>query len=323
MIHLVRTELARYRSRRVITLLLLLAALLAAVVAFQSAWETRPPSKAEIATAQAQAEVDAGRSDIQTDIDRCLADPGSYLGTGATAQECRNALSAAPTSYLTRSPLDLRGTLKGNGIGLALLIIVLLIIAASTFAGADWGSGSIRNQTLFEPRRSRLWAAKAIAVTLASGVAALVTLGGFWLTLYLVAASRGVDHSSAVVADVSWHLLRAVILAMAAGLGAFSLTMMFRRSVATLALLFVYSIGGEILISVLPFNDTGRWSLGNNVLGWLQTRLEYFDPHSPCSRLGTCAGPDHLGHGVTGLYLLVLVVLAGVSSWASFRRRDL
>jgi hypothetical protein len=138
-----------------------------------------------------------------------------------------------------------------------------------------------------------------------------------------VAASRGLDHSSAVIGDVSWHLLRAVILAMAAGLGAFSLTMLFRNSAATLALLFVYSIGGEILISLLPFNDTGRWSLGNNVLGWLQTRLEYFDPNSPCSRLGTCARPDHLSHGATGLYLLVLVLLASVASWASFRRRDI
>jgi ABC-2 type transport system permease protein len=322
-IGLVRTELTRYWSRRVIALLVVLAALLAAIVAFQSAWDTRPPSANDVATARAQAEVAAGRADIQADIDRCLANPGSYLGTGATPQECRNSLAADATSYLPRVPLDLRGTLKGNGIGLALLVIVLLLIAGSTFAGGDWTSGSMRNQTLFEPRRSRLWTAKAIAVTVASGLVALFTLGGFWLTLYFVAADRGVDHSSAVVGDIGWHLLRAVILAMAAGLGAFSLTMMFRNSVTTVALLFVYSIGGEILIGLLPFNDTGRWSLGNNVLGWLQTRLEYFDPNSPCSRLGTCAGPDHLGHDVTGLYLLVLVVLAVGFSLASFRRRDI
>ena len=57
--------------------------------------------------------------------------------------------------YLPREELDLRGTLKGNGMGVAILVIGLLIIAGSTFAGADWSSGSIRNQVLFEPRRSR------------------------------------------------------------------------------------------------------------------------------------------------------------------------
>lgn len=323
MIGLVRTELARYLSRRVITMLLVLAALFAAVIAFQSAWDTRPPSTSEIATAKAQAEVAAGRSDVQTDISRCQADPGSYLGTGATAQECHEALTGASTSYLPRHPLDLRGTLKGNGVGLALLVIGLLIIAASAFAGGDWASGSIRNQTLFEPRRSRLWAAKAIAVSAASGIAALVTLGGFWLALYLVADHRGVDHSSAVAGSIGWHLLRAVLLAMAAGLGAFSLTMLFRNSVATLALLLVYSVGGVILVNLLPFDDTSRWSLGDNVFGWLQTRLEYFDPNSPCAHLGTCAGPQHLSHGDAGLYLLVLLVLVAGSSLAAFRRRDI
>jgi len=42
MTRLLRVELARYRSRRIIALLLLLAAVLAALVAFKSAWDTRP-----------------------------------------------------------------------------------------------------------------------------------------------------------------------------------------------------------------------------------------------------------------------------------------
>ena len=55
--------------------------------------------------------------------------------------------------------------------------------------------------------------------------------------------------------------------------GAFALTMIFRHTVATLALLFVYSIGGEIIVNLLPFDGAGRWSLGNNALGWLATAL--------------------------------------------------
>jgi hypothetical protein len=184
---LVRVELARYRTRRIIALLLLLAAAVAAVVALKSAWDTRPITAQEAATARANADMEAERTDVKADLETCLADPESYLGTGATQQTCRDNLLAAPKSYLPREPLDLRGTLKGNGLGVVLVVAGLLVIAASTFAGSDWSSGAMSTQLLFEPRRGRVWLAKGVAVALASGFAALVTIGGFWLAMYLVA----------------------------------------------------------------------------------------------------------------------------------------
>jgi hypothetical protein len=320
--HLLRVELARYRSRRVIALLLLLAAVLAAVVALKSAWDTRAITDQEAATARANAAIAAQRSDIAADLQRCLDDPAQYLGAGTTAQDCRDTLTASPRSYLPREPLDLRGTLKGNGLGVALAVAGLLVIAATTFAGSDWASGSVVTQLLFEPRRPRVWAAKAGAVTLASGVVAVVTIGGFWLAMYLVAVDRGVPHGSGVMSDIGWHVLRAVIFAMGAALGAFALTMLFRHSVATLALLFAYSVGGEILAFLVPVDNVGRWTLGNNVFGWLETRMEYFDPTSRCAREGSCAGLQHIGHLQGGLYLLALLVVAvALSVWA-FGRRD-
>jgi hypothetical protein len=322
MTDLVGVELARYRSRRVIALLILLAALLAALVAAKSAWDTRPITRQEAATARVNADLAAQRSDIRADLDKCLANPERYLGTGSTAQTCRDNLTASAKSYLPRKPLDLRGTLKGNGVGVSLAIAGLLVIAASAFAGSDWASGSIVNQLLFVPRRSRLWSAKAIAVCLASGLAALVTIGGFWLAMYLVAVERDLPHGSDVMSDVGWHVLRAVLFAMGASLGAYSLTMLFRHSVATLALLFAYSVGGEILAVLVPIDDVGRWTLGNNVFGWLETRMQFFDPSAHCARLGDCEGLQHIGHLQGGLYLLVLMLIAAVVSLVVFTRRD-
>jgi hypothetical protein len=177
-------------------------------------------------------------------------------------------------------------------------------------------------QLLFEPRRTRVWAAKAAAVTLASAVVAAITIGGFWLAMYLVAVDRGVPHGSAVTSDVGWHVLRAVLFATGAALGAFALTMLFRHSVATLALLFAYSVGGEILAFLVPVDNVGRWTLGNNVFGWLETRMEYFDPTARCARNGACAGLQHISHLQGGLYLLVLLVVAVALSLWAFRRRD-
>jgi hypothetical protein len=287
-------------------------------VAFKTAWDTRPPSRLEIATAKAAAANDASRTDIQAQIDSCLKSPTEYFGYGGTSQECRDLQAGVNANYLPRHELDLEGTLKGNGLGLAVLVIGLIIIAASTFAGADWASGSIGNQLLFESRRDRVWSAKAVSVTLASGLTALVVLGGFWLTMYLIADNRGVPHGSAVVDDISWHLVRAVAMAMGAGLGAFALTMLLRHSVATLALLFAYAIGGELVVTLVPIDDIERWSLGNNVFGWLETRLEIFG----CSSLGSRCDQTHISHLDSGVYLLVLLLLAVGGSWLAFRRQD-
>lgn len=323
MIGLIRVELTRYRSRRVILLLIAIAAVLAGLVAFQSAWETRPATAAEIATARANADIESKKAGVEADIAQCVRDFAADADDEFAEQQCRDMFAADDTVYLPRSALDLTGTLAGNGIGIALLVIGLLIIAASTFTGSDWASGAIRNQVLFEPRRSRVWAAKAVAVSLASGVVAFVVLGGFWLTLYLVAVDRGVPHGSAVVGDVGWHLLRAVALAMGAGAGAFALTMLFRHSVATLALLFTYSVGGEILVYLIPVDGAARWSLGTNVFGWLEKYLSYVDPTGGCLRIGDCTGPEHVSHLQSGLYLLALLTIALAGSWFAFRRRDI
>ena len=320
---LLRVELTRFRCRRVIVLLVLLAAVLAALVAFQSAWETRPPSSAEVATARANAEIEAARAGVDADLAECLKDAAAGSAKSPDEQGCRDMFAANLADYLPRVSLDLTGTLKGNGSGIAVLVIGLLIVAGSMFAGGDWASGSIRNQLIFEPRRSRVWAAKTIAVAIASGLVTAIVLGGFWLALYLVAADRGVPHGSAVVGDIGWHLFRAVLLGIGAGAGAFALTTLFRSSVATLALLFTYSIGGEILIYLLPFDGVARWSLGNNVFGWLEKRLEYVDPTARCVSLGDCTGPAHISHPQAGAYLAVLLVVALACSWATFRRRDI
>src|SRR5689334_4165603 len=112
MVRLIRVELSRYGSRRAIALLVLLAALLAAGVAFKTAWDSRPPSKLEIATAKAAAQNDASRTDIQAQIDSCLKSPTEYFGLGATAQECRDIQNGVNANYLPRHELDLEGTLK-------------------------------------------------------------------------------------------------------------------------------------------------------------------------------------------------------------------
>jgi hypothetical protein len=325
---LVRVELTRFGSRRAIVLLALAAVVVTIALAILTAYQTRPLTAADRADARAQADLASTNSVLQDDLKDCVKDPEAYLGTNATAAQCREALVSDTASFYPRKALDLGGELDARrltdatGFSLALIVTGLMIIAGCTFAGADWASRSMTNQLLFEPRRARLWLAKAAAVALGAGLVALVTLGGFWIALWSVADARHIDVSSAVTSHVGWHLLRAVVLAMAAAVGGFALTMAFRNTVATLALLFVYGVGGEIAVGLLPVAGVGRFSLANNVFGWLATDTHYFDPSISCDPAASCSPIRAMTHLESGAFLGVLVLVAIGVSIAWFRRRD-
>ncbi len=315
-------ELARFRLRRGIALLVLLATVVAAALVGVIAWDTRPLSASDRSDAAAQASLEGQRPKLRAEVRACEAEPQSYLGPTATAADCQDALVPSAESYYPRHSLDLGRVLGVEGMHLALVVVGLMVVAGCTFAGADWTSGAMTNQLLFQPRRSRLWAAKAGAVTVASGVVAVVVLGAFWLALWAVAAARGLDVSSADAARVGWHLLRATLLTMAAALGGYALTMVFRHSVTTVALLFVYAVGGEVLTSLVPVAGAGRWSLGNNVFGWLATRHRYFDATLSCAPGERCDPLQVMTHLEAGAFLGGLLVLAVLVSLWVFQRRD-
>lgn len=316
----VLTELNRYRSRRLVAYLMLATVLVGALVALKSAWDTRPPSRAELSTAEARATMEGSRADIQADLRTCLRNPVDYLGKGNTAADCRDSLLPAAKSFLPRPELDLAGTLKGNGPGAAALVIALLVVAGASFAGSDWRHGSMITQLLAEPRRVRLWGSKAIAVALASAGVALVALAVFWTVLFVVSGTRGLAPGGVVTGDVVQQVLRAALLAAAAGAGAYALTIAFRSTVGVLSLCFAFAMIGELLVA-LPFGGGARWSLGNNVYGWLEKHLEYQNP-SDCSRAGECSPLVHLSHLEAGMYLVALLLVVGAVSLAMFRRTE-
>ena len=322
MMRLLAVELNRFRSRRAIALLTLAAILAAVVMVAATAYQTRPLSQEDRADAAAQAALEGEKPERQAEVRACRADPQAYLGPDAAPADCADALVPPAESYYPREALDLGTVLERRGIELALVLVCLLVIAAATFAGADWSSGSLTTQLLFEPRRSRLWLAKGAAVALGSGAVALVVVSGYWLGLGSVAQARDLAIPSSDVSAVSWHVVRAVALAMGAALGAFALTMVFRHTVATLALLFVYSVGGEIAVNLLPVEGAARWSVGNNAFGWLAQHHRYIDSSITCSPGEQCTTRQVMTHLESGTFLGILLAVAVVFSLLWFNRRD-
>ena len=320
---LFRVELTRFRSRRAIVLLLVAAALLTGLLAASTVWETRPVSAADQARAQAQADAEAQQPYIQREIARCEKNPARYFGVGSGAPDCAENISPKSEWYLYRSVLSLAQERNDSGIAALLIVSALMIIVGTTFAGADWSSGSMSNQLLFEPRRPKVWLAKGAAVLVGTLVASAVILTAFWVTLYLVAESRGIQTGAQVQEQIRWLVGRGVVLAGLGGLGGYALTMLVRHTVGTLAALFAYVVGGEALIAALPMEGAARWSLSNNVFAWVRDGHRYFDesirclPGRPCNQEALLT----LGGGAT--YLGVLLAVVAVVSVLLFRRRDI
>ena len=316
---LLSVELNRFRSRRAVVVILVVAAGLAALLVASAAYDTRPISGTERSTAEREAAQQ--RLNADPDYRNCLADPSRYFDENATRADCAQILPQ-PEWYLNRSALDLDRELHGRGLTLLVLLAGTAVLVGATFAGADWSSGSMSNQLLFVSGRPRVWAAKAVAVVVGTTVLAAVVTAAFWAVLYAISASRGLHTSAATWRDIAETSGRGVALAAAVALGSFAVTMLLRHTGATLGLLFGYAVVGEGLVAALPFDKMTQWSLPYNLAAWLQDGVQVYDNSLRCGTSQPCSSTYVLPLSHAAVYLGVLLALAVVVSVLTFRRRD-
>jgi hypothetical protein len=126
---------------------------------------------------------------------------------------------------------------KGSGVA---MVFVAFVIGAS-FVGAEFGAASLSTQLIFEPRRTRVVVAKAIAVGVATAILAVVVLLWIGVLQYAGSELRGVVHGL----TGSWFAARAGDIgrvAAAVGLAsttAYAITVVTKRTVAAVAGLLV------------------------------------------------------------------------------------
>lgn len=320
---LLAVELDRFRSRRAIVMMLLVALALSAVLVATVLWDTRPVSDAERAEAESQVATAAADPRLQREQEQCAERPQDFFGPGSTPEDC-SELAPRLEDFYPRSTLELERVVDNRGTVQVVVVTALLVLCGVTFAGGDWHTGSIATQLLFRPRRGQVWLAKAAAVLLASGVAATLLLGGFWLALLLAARARGIEVASTVQADIWWTCARGLALAVGGALGGYALTMLLGSTLATLAVLFGYAVGGEALLLTLPLDRVSRFSLAQNVLAWVGDGKRVLDNDVTClPGLAVCEKSYVLGMAHGAAYLAVLLAVTTTLSWVRFRRRDI
>lgn len=335
MIRLLGVELRRYLHRRAVLVLLLGCVGAPFLLGLITVLNTTPPSDSDLAYAQTQVERDRQNPDYQEQVDYCIENPQEWgIPTGASAveieEQCRLQNEPQLEWYLDSNRLDLDSERGNSGVAVASLVAILLLLAGTTFTGHDWASGSVSNQLLFEPRRSRVWTAKALVVTGAALIVAGVVMSAYWAVLGLVAQSRDVldDGQMLDALQMGW---RTAFVAAGAALLGFTMTTLFRSTVATIGILLGASVAGSLLLAGIGISE--RWSPALNLAALIDNGTSYYDADA-CD-----AADDVDAYGGSGgdvyysceeeitftdasLYVGTLVLVAGVASFVSFRRRD-
>lgn len=317
-------ELTRLRLRRAVLVLLGVAAVIAILMFAATAWDSRPVSDADLAQAERQAAADAKQPWVKEEVAACTESPSDFgLPGTATKADCEEMIVPKPEYYSSRQPLSLDETRTGVGVALAGIVAALLMIASVTYPGHDWATGSMGNQLLFEPRRVRVWLTKAAAVALVAAAASAVILGAFWIAIWGLAESRDIATSGAELRKILALNGRGVLVGAGAALSGYALTMLFRSTVATISLMFGIAVAGNILIGLLPLDDTERWLTPTNLYAVLVGRYEYtvFPPCGPTDM--SCDGVEKVITITQGmLYFGVpLAIVVALSLWL-FQRRD-
>ena len=320
---LLGVELTRLRWRRAVLLLLLACLVVPALIFAVTAWNTRPVSGDELARAQQQVEQMRSQTGFQRELRMCQQHPNRF--GAASADECETQVGPQVAWFVSRSPLDLRELSRGLWPTVIVLLSGLLMLLGTTFAGADWNSGSMSNQLLFEPRRLRVWGAKAAAVFVTAAATAAVTLLLFWGAFELLASARGIDTAPRVTSFIVHESMRGVVLAAFGALGAFALTMFFRSTVATLGVLFAVTLVGSLVLAALGVGE--QWFPHVNVAAWVLDGVHYFvEPPLSCQTVvregADCSTRRTVTQGDAAAYLGVLLLVAVGLSMISFRRRD-
>jgi ABC-2 type transport system permease protein len=307
-IRLVVTELTRLRWRRAVLLLLALGIAATAAIFVGVVVDTRSRTLEDVLAAD---------PNLQEQVERCVDRPRQY-GVDPDAGDLEVRCSQNVAGWMVRE-LDLvEQRESGSGPALVAILALLLLLAGTTFVGHDWNTGSMSNQLLFEPRRDRVWAAKAVGVVLVAGVFTFAVLVAYWSGLWAVAAARDVpipDH--AVGAAYKQAVLGTVLVAGAALIG-YTLTMLLRTTVGSLGLLLATAFAG-ILIMWTGFGGAERFMPWSNFVAFVVGGYTYYDS---CSSFDCSSVAHTVDRSDSAIYFLVVVLVVALVSLVEFRRRD-
>ena len=275
---LLRAETRRLWSRRMIRVLLVLAALgLLGGVGLASLEHARP-SPATIADAerrlqQALVESEQYREDClaQESVPDGALPPGAatptleeFCGPPATAESFGGV-----EQFLDRQPFELARAGQAGVVGVSAALGALAFLIGATYVGAEWSTRSMVALLFWEPRRSTVMAVKLVVLAGAIALIALVVEAAWLGAAQLLASLRGSGTAPAGTwSDLVSGAARGTLFAVLAGLLGFGAANLIRNTGAALGVGFVYFAVVENVVRVLR-PQWQQWLLTDNAAALL------------------------------------------------------
>jgi hypothetical protein len=324
---LLRSEVHRFRSRRFIQALLVLAVVGWVVATVIGLLTFGTPDDGDLADAQAR--LDQVVAEQQVYHDQCVADT-DHIPAGTSPEEfCGPAPTAenfgGPEQFLDKAPFDFGNAGTDGALGVAALAAALAVAMGATWIGAEWSTRSIVALLFWVPRRLQVMGTKLLVLVGAAAVFGVLAQAAWLATASLWQATVGSENP---LPENFWTSLlqtqsRGVLLIVLAAVLGFGLTNVVRNTGAALGIAFVYTAIAENLIRALrPHWDP--WLLTSNALGLVQ-KGGYTIVFWRDGPIGPDGSPPeyYLGPLHAGVYLgVVAIVLASVGALL-FARRDI
>jgi len=306
------SEVRRFLARRAVVLLLVAGFGLSLFIVGAEVWNYRPVSDAALQNAQDRADAEAEQPFVQREYERCLKHPRQYGGN------C-NSVLPQPEWFLSNSPLDPLESIKTVSLPIVVTLGFMVLLAGTSFVGAEFASGSISNVLLFEPRRWRVWLAKMTATGAVVGATAILTVVlSYGAITAFGMAWTDVSYTGDQWWGLAYRALRVVLVVGGAALLGAAVTAALRSTIATVGLVLGYLLVGEALLRNVLFAQTGRWLVSNHVAAFVDGRLKVIHYTDSGQREVI---RFHLAESATYLGVGMAVVL--VLSYLVFRRRDI
>jgi len=322
---LVTVEIRRLLSRRLLWVLaaLFVAGLLTAMG--KTAYDSRPPTPAEIAAAEAAVkeqtpppvEIERMREEcLRTQAEARAQDPNADFG-------CDKVAGPRLEDFLPNRIFAFAQQMPERLTVLAAILGLLGFLVGASFVGAEWSAGTMAHLLVWEPRRMRVLLAKTLALALVLvGLGLVVTavaLGGH----YLIAATRGelAGTTSGLWQSLGLKASRASVLGGFAALVGAAISGALRNTSAALGAAFAYFLGGELAIRAI-WAKSETWLLSSNVAAWTQDGVQI--PRYECPQFGgECRETIlHVSLADGALFLGVLMALLLAVFAVTLQRRD-
>ena len=260
------SELLRFRSRRLVVVMLGGALLATGIGVVIAGWQSTPPTDAVVAAAEARA---------KREMEACLnADYEGVEFEGTLEEFCRE--NAGNPAYYMPSHLALRD-LPSILEGVSSITSILGMVIGASFVAASWQTGTISTIFTWEPRRVRWFAARILV--LAAGVFVMIVLivavlsAGLALAAMLRGSTLGVD--GAWWTDSLTTSLRVSVAAAISAVIGGAVAAIGRHTAAALGVVFVWTAVLEGLVRGLRPLWT-PWLLGDNLVTFLSWRTMDF-----------------------------------------------